>query len=310
LDLSGSEDGGGGIGGLLSVLEISGGQTTDAHFAAYDGNGNVSGLVNAGDKLPSARYEYSSYGELLRTTGLMARANPIRFSTKFDDDESNLIYYGHRYFCASLGRWIGRDSEEEGGGNNLFAFVDNAPVGATDALGDHKGDSWPGDVPTWFKEVIEMEKQAGSIDVESNGGVSFKNIRAKWRQYNSEFGGNANRIRGRYGNKRKPWTRGGTEGAVQVRLLVAGAAITAATIAVTYFSAKLALANVRAQAARGLAPDPRSPEAHLYDFARHTDAGDNAWADLDAVAYVISSGHTAGNAAVAWSAIVAEENVR
>jgi hypothetical protein len=30
-----------------------------------------------------ARYEYSPYGELIRASGPMAKANPFRWSTKF-----------------------------------------------------------------------------------------------------------------------------------------------------------------------------------------------------------------------------------
>ena len=37
------------------------------------------------------------FGELLRATGPMAKANPFRFSTKYQDDETDLLYYGYRY---------------------------------------------------------------------------------------------------------------------------------------------------------------------------------------------------------------------
>jgi RHS repeat-associated protein len=39
----------------------------------------------------------------------MAKANPFRFSTKYQDDETDLFYYGYRYYSASTGRWISRD---------------------------------------------------------------------------------------------------------------------------------------------------------------------------------------------------------
>ena len=31
----------------------------------------------------------------------MAKANPFRFSTKYQDDETDLLYYGYRYYNAS-----------------------------------------------------------------------------------------------------------------------------------------------------------------------------------------------------------------
>ena len=88
LDLSGSAQGAGGVGGLIEVNDTANG----THFAAYDGNGNVTALVKASDGTVSARYEYGPFGELLRATGPMAKANPFRFSTKYQDDESDLVF--------------------------------------------------------------------------------------------------------------------------------------------------------------------------------------------------------------------------
>src|SRR5208283_4718650 len=84
LDLSGSLNGAGGVGGLLEV-SYHGTQTTNA-FAAYDGNGNVMALVNAANGTISAEYDYGPFGEVIRATGPMAKANPFRFSTQYQDD--------------------------------------------------------------------------------------------------------------------------------------------------------------------------------------------------------------------------------
>ena len=108
LDLSGTEQGAGGVGGLLLVNDTANG----VHFAAYDGNGNVAGLVKAVDGTSSAVYEYGPFGELIRATGPMAKADPPRFSTKYQDDETDLVYYGYRYYNASTGRWVSRDPLE------------------------------------------------------------------------------------------------------------------------------------------------------------------------------------------------------
>jgi hypothetical protein len=85
-DLSESLKGAGGVGGLL-MANISG---TNC-FPAFDGNGNVAGLINAADGTGSASYEYGPFGETIRLTGLLAKNNPIRFSTKYQDDESDLL---------------------------------------------------------------------------------------------------------------------------------------------------------------------------------------------------------------------------
>ena len=65
----------------------------------------------------------------------MAKANPFRFSTKFQDDETDLLYYGYRYYNPCTGRWLSRDPIGEKGGLNVFAFVRNNPVCSRDILG-------------------------------------------------------------------------------------------------------------------------------------------------------------------------------
>jgi RHS repeat-associated protein len=133
-DLSGGWQGAGGVGGLLWVLEAPTGANA-AHYTAYDGNGNVMGLVNAADGTWSARYEYGPFGEVVRATGTMAAANPFRWSTKIQDEDTGLNYYGYRYYSAAVGRWLGRDVIGERGGVNSYAFVRNGPTGWIDSDG-------------------------------------------------------------------------------------------------------------------------------------------------------------------------------
>jgi hypothetical protein len=83
-DLSGTMQGAGGVGGLLMVHQAT------THFVAYDGNGNVAGLVHAANGMESGRYEYGPFGEVLRVSGAAAEANAIRFSTKWEDVEIEL----------------------------------------------------------------------------------------------------------------------------------------------------------------------------------------------------------------------------
>jgi RHS repeat-associated protein len=110
-DLSGSMQGAGGVGGLLEVSYY--GNATTNCFPAFDGNGNVAALVNAADGTELAAYEYGPFGEAIRATGPLARNNPFRFSTKYDDDESDLLYYGYRYYKPSTGVWAAKDPIEE-----------------------------------------------------------------------------------------------------------------------------------------------------------------------------------------------------
>ena len=101
-DLSNPFQGAGGIGGLIWI-------THHDSFVAYDGNGNVMGLVSASDGSVVVQYEYGPFAEPLRAVGLLAADNPLRFSTKYTDLETGLIYYGYWYYSPSLGRWLSRD---------------------------------------------------------------------------------------------------------------------------------------------------------------------------------------------------------
>jgi RHS repeat-associated protein len=130
LDLSGTDQGAGGVGGLLAVNDA----TNGAHFAAFDGNGNLAALAKATDGTASANHEYGPFGELLRATGPMAKVNPFRFSTKYQDAESDLLYYGSRYYNPSTGSWLNRDTAEELGGP-LYRLLSNDPNNDADYLG-------------------------------------------------------------------------------------------------------------------------------------------------------------------------------
>jgi len=146
LDLSGSLDAAGGVGGLLMLNSAANG----VHFFAYDGNGNVAALVKASDGTVSANYEYEPFGVTLRATGSMAKENPFRFSTKRTDNTTDFMLYEYRPYIPSLGRWpshdpIGeqafrmltlkrrlpaRDQEK-----NLYCLLSNNSIGDVDVLG-------------------------------------------------------------------------------------------------------------------------------------------------------------------------------
>src|ERR1035441_1363308 len=84
---------------------------------------------------PPVQHEYGPFGEVIRATGPMAKANPFRFSTKYQDDETDLLYYGCRYYTPSTGRWLSRDPAEEEGGENLYIFAGNQPITFIDPTG-------------------------------------------------------------------------------------------------------------------------------------------------------------------------------
>lgn len=124
LDLSGTRQGAGGVGGLvLSIAKRTTNLTVLGY--CYDANGNVSLCVNMKYGSSDANYEYGPFGEALRHGNAIATSNPVRFSTKYNDDESGLSYYGFRYYHPAAGRWLNRDPLEEGGGVNVMTFCNN-----------------------------------------------------------------------------------------------------------------------------------------------------------------------------------------
>lgn len=130
LDLSGSEQGAGGIGGLLFQQDGLG----NVYHTLCDGNGNLMRLRDGAGSM-WADYEYGAFGEILIARGTGVLNNPVRFSTKYADAETGLLYYGYRYYNAGTGRWLSRDPLEEAGGLNVFLLVSNGVPNDVDALG-------------------------------------------------------------------------------------------------------------------------------------------------------------------------------
>ncbi len=125
------------MGALLQIRDESKSRTW---LPTYDGNGNVVSLLDAesgGSASIAAVFEYGPFGEPLRVqiNDADAKDVPFRFSTKFTDTETGLVYYGLRYYSPTLGRFINKDPIEEKGGLNLYGFCRNDGVNGSDLLG-------------------------------------------------------------------------------------------------------------------------------------------------------------------------------
>jgi hypothetical protein len=74
IDLSGSMEGAGGIGGLLALSDLKSSISNPAHYYYHaDGNGNVTMLIN-GLQLPVAKYLYTAFGVELHASSLVPEA--------------------------------------------------------------------------------------------------------------------------------------------------------------------------------------------------------------------------------------------
>jgi RHS repeat-associated protein len=135
IDLSGSLEGAGGIGGLLARSSgYSSGSWTTHHFYHSDGNGNVVNLTDANAGVV-ATYRYDPFGKSTYSGGTLASANVYRFSSKQWIPDVNVYYYGYRFYDPNLQRWPNRDPIQEKGGINLYSFVKNSPLAKVDPKG-------------------------------------------------------------------------------------------------------------------------------------------------------------------------------
>ena len=164
MDLSGSMQGAGGVGGLLSVND-----TAASYYPIYDGNGNVSEYLDTSGVV-QAHYEYDAFGNTIVSNGAKVADFSHRFSTKPLDAETGLYYYGYRYYDPTTGRWPSRDPIEEEGGINLYGFVYNNTNYWIDVLGGKPTKIGPGTGgtggtnkhPIGSDEFWEWEKRHGN----------------------------------------------------------------------------------------------------------------------------------------------------
>lgn len=96
--------------------------------------GNITGYISSSTGRVTKQFEYDAYGNITYQNGGI-NIFRYRFSTKFQDTETGLYYYGLRYYDPVWGRWINRDPIEEAGGLNLYAFCGNDGVNRMDGLG-------------------------------------------------------------------------------------------------------------------------------------------------------------------------------
>ena len=153
LDLSGTIEGAGGIGGLLMRSHGYSAGSWSSHNAYHsDANGNVTALMSSAGVL-QASYKYNPYGGLISSSGSLGTANTMRFSSKPAIFSSTgwwgFYYYGYRFYDPGMQRWLNRDPMGEvgfqlgrkrgvsltGSTSHSYAFLRNAPYQNVDPLG-------------------------------------------------------------------------------------------------------------------------------------------------------------------------------
>ncbi|WOO40074.1 RHS repeat-associated core domain-containing protein [Rubellicoccus peritrichatus] len=135
LDLSGTLQGAGGVGGLL-MNSSSGNREFGVKycFSVFDGNGNARVYLDDLGEF-AVEFTFGPFSELLKSAGSMADKMSFRFATKYQDEETGLLYYGYRYYEPVTGRWLNRDPLGEFGGTNIYSAMLNNPVQFFDSDG-------------------------------------------------------------------------------------------------------------------------------------------------------------------------------
>ena len=127
-DISGTLQGSGGIGGLLSELN------SKEHFLSqYDNHGNIVSYVDSfGNNVAS--FSYDIYGRTV-SEGLLAKTLANQYFTKPYIPQGELVYFGRRFYCAAMGRWMSRDPLQERIDINLYLANRNNALVYFDYLG-------------------------------------------------------------------------------------------------------------------------------------------------------------------------------
>lgn len=133
--------------GAAVAIELNG----KPYAPIHDLNGNVTTLITSQGKVADT-YRYTAFGVEITKPKLQ---NPWKFSSKRQDQESSLTYFGRRYYSPSLGRWLTPDPLAYQAGPNLYAYVSNNPLTDIDLyglIGERECRTMPSAI--YVKEVI------------------------------------------------------------------------------------------------------------------------------------------------------------
>ncbi|MEI8366620.1 MAG: RHS repeat-associated core domain-containing protein [Parachlamydiaceae bacterium] len=123
--------------GAAIAFEING----FVYAPVHDHRGNVCCLIDAITGETAESYRYSAFGEksILSATGMPLShskvGNPWMFSSKRDDMELGLVFFGKRYYDPEMGRWLTKDPIGAIDGPNRYAYLHQSPLNSIDLYG-------------------------------------------------------------------------------------------------------------------------------------------------------------------------------
>ena len=116
---------GAGIDNPIALISGNGTKT----YIHKDALGSVVALSNNAG-LVTDKFSYSPFGKSADESG-----SPYKFAARRIDSETGLYYNRNRYYNPSTGRFISPDPIGYGDGMNMYAYVGNDPMNASDPMG-------------------------------------------------------------------------------------------------------------------------------------------------------------------------------
>lgn len=151
---------------------LAGGQL---YLYGLDFNKNVTELMDSATGTLAAAYDYAPFGDVTSSGG-MAAANPLQWSSEVHDAETDLVYYNFRHLNTGDGRWISRDPIAERGSLNLYGFCLNSPVTHTDRLGlaySNQSSAARAAIQQWSAASIREDKEYCGMICRKKGTMEF-----------------------------------------------------------------------------------------------------------------------------------------